>query len=504
MSSRPPIEGDGIRVNYFNFLMRTPGEVAPPLQVSIPDTIVFEHNCPRSWFYYDVENREIRKRAGRDLQAGTILAEFGGHQSPISTIATFTYLNHQVEAHHSSSGASGNAGAEHHHHHGDPNAVPEPTVTVLYLTKAALERLLVSSSNVKLEGLLQKHVMPCETNECIMQAVWGPKVCVVRRRMNRRSLTDRPRLLSEKHCTFDGPDHLSIEVSTAKDTVLEVTELCERMVGHVGRAVRMRPINMMLYFKLDAQRRPRLLWCSSLRLEGHRIPGPISSNFLSPELEGDSAMEGDEDLLGECAEAQGKLEKAIRQQGTSSSPARMRDSAVSAGRSFTIMEDLLQTAAADTSALKLPPQADAILSRMVLQWHEVQEGDAYRKVQQQQATARQMVEDALYAAMSTRQEALEPIDCVIRFPADLASYLGGESAVQELAKSTGLIVTRNGDLMSPAARPSNPSTPPLMIVLSMANEWIDRHFAAKLKVLLEASLAQLQWNAVTALLPTLS
>ncbi|CUG36682.1 Hypothetical protein, putative [Bodo saltans] len=492
MSTRPPIEGDGVRVNFFNFLLRTPGEVAPPLRVSIPDTIVFEHNCPRSWFYYDVENKEIRKRAGRDLQAGTILAEFGtstpgvssgsGASTSITTVATFTYLRHE-------------------------DGSNEPAVTTLYLTKEGLEKLLITTSVVKLEGILQKHFLPIELNECVIQATWGAKLCLIRRRMNHRTITDRPRLLSEKHCTFDGPDHLSIEVSTAKDTVGDITHITERIVEHVARTARMKPVSMMLYFKLDQQRKPRLLWCSSLRFDKHPYTLPPACVFVSPELESPDTT-ADDTALDDMAIAQSKLERRSRP----GSPTHADGGGGS--QSPSLMSTAYHTSSSTATThyngtvgggVILPPEAMLKVERISEQWHTFHDETDIEAnlIQEQRLNAKQIVDDALYAVLAG-SEGGGGGPTAIRLPPELSHLLGGEARLLSLTHSIGLVESGSSDMgPNSTTHVSIATAPPVAVMMTMAQEWLDKHFAHRMASLLDRAATQVQWVALQAVLPLL-
>lgn len=479
-----------MRVNFFNFLLRTPGEVAPPLRVAIPDTIVFEHNCPRSWFYYDVENKEIRKRAGRDLQAGTILAEFGtptvglpsgsGVATSISTVATFTYLRHEDGEH-------------------------DAAVTTLYLTKESLEKLLITTSVVKLEGILQKHFLPIELNECVVQATWGAKLCIIRRRMNHRTITERPRLLSEKHCTFDGPDHLSIEVATAKDTVGDITHITERIVEHVARTARMKPVSMMLYFKLDQQRKPRLLWCSSLRFDKHPYSLPPACVFVCPELEGHDTS-ADDMALNDMDAAQSKLERRSRPASPthgSTAPSMMgtsyHSSALGSGATGGAGNGV-------GGGCVLPPEAVLSIERISEQWHTYHDESDVEAglIQEQRMNAKQIVDDALYAVLEAPDGGAPSGQTAVRLPSELAHLLGGETRLSSLTHCIGLVPAGSADVgPSGTTHVSAPSAPPVAVMMTMAQEWLDRHYAQRMACLLDRAATQVQWVALQAVLPLL-
>jgi hypothetical protein len=470
MTTRHPVEGDGCRVNIFSLLMRMPGE-GHGLRCPIPDTVVFERNCPRSWFFYDNDSKEVRRRAGRDLQATTIIAEFSRTAPGHDVCATLTYVNKAVES-----------------------DTGDPVVSVLYLTPEELSTLLTTSSpSVKQEAVLQKYVTPAEKNECVIQVSWGPRMCVVRRRMNRRQLTDKPKVSAEKHVTFDGPDRYSLEVSTAKDTVNDITLLCGAIVEHLLRSSRLHVASMTLYFKLDAAGRPRLLWCSSIRMDGHWFQGSANIKFLSTQLEGTHGQD-DTDSLVLANKLQERLERAMLAAAPAISPSR-KGSPGSRPQSPPSAVPSLSLERSGDGTPSLPRVMAALASSWFTVTEEVEE--EHRVLREREAAARVLVEDALYAAVSHFQGP-DPGDYVVRLPMELGQCLGDDKAqsatqVAKLMHAIGLQESATGELVIPAAGPGRDCdlVPPVGSMGSIASKWLDQHFAARLQKILNKALPHL-------------
>ena len=71
------LEGEGLLPLFYDHLSKIDRSHEQRLRgVSLPDTVVYEHNFPRAWYGWDRETQEIIKRPGRDLDARTIFAEF--------------------------------------------------------------------------------------------------------------------------------------------------------------------------------------------------------------------------------------------------------------------------------------------------------------------------------------------------------------------------------------------------------------------------------------------
>jgi hypothetical protein len=75
-----PLEGDGI-VNLYFYLWQKNNELKSCPLVQIPQTILFEHNFPRGWYYYDPKQQELKQRTGMDLDTKKIIAEFSVQES---------------------------------------------------------------------------------------------------------------------------------------------------------------------------------------------------------------------------------------------------------------------------------------------------------------------------------------------------------------------------------------------------------------------------------------
>lgn len=140
----------------------------------------------------------------------------------------------------------------------------------------------------------------CCARAATIRAVWSPKVCLMERRVNLRRLYGRRYSLYERAVTYEGteldsstgglrlrshPDPLlyadlcpfSAAAAPVKGTILpaEVQRLCETVVQHVAEVSfqKYQISRMVLYFRVDANDRVWLLYCSSMRLAGGRSGG---------------------------------------------------------------------------------------------------------------------------------------------------------------------------------------------------------------------------------------
>lgn len=102
----------------------------------------------------------------------------------------------------------------------------------------------------------------------MIQAVWSPQVCVVEQRVNRNRLDDSRKSIYERAVTFDGPAQLSdIVEPITRTTQSRVQGACDSIVSHIERMKKgVRVAGLVCHFKIDAQDRLNLLWCSSLRV----------------------------------------------------------------------------------------------------------------------------------------------------------------------------------------------------------------------------------------------
>jgi hypothetical protein len=326
--------------------------------------------------------------------------------------------------------------------------------------------------------------------------------------MNPHELTDKPKISAQKHVTFDGPECCSLEVSTAKDTVNDITLMCGDIVDHLLRTSRLHVDSMTLYFKLDLAGRLRLLWCSSIRMEGHWMQGQVHVRFVSTQLEGDAG--GRSDYFADLSLAnkrQQLLERSMHTQPaaqhrpSSLSPSGRGTPAASAAVSSPVPCHAPDSAAADSSVGALAEAAASLAAAWFTVTDEIEE--EHRALRAKEATARGLVDDAIYAAVSHFQEP-DAVDYGMRLPVELSQCLASDKAaecdsltggpggncVADLMHSIGLAESATGEYVIPVAGPGRDGDliPPVGSMASIASKWLDRHFATKLQKLLSKAL----------------
>eukprot|EP00760_Papus_ankaliazontas_P003918 PhM_4_TR11664/c0_g1_i1/m.64158 len=256
------LEGDGVLTGFYNHLWKRNKDFQS-CKVMIPDTIVYDHNFPRSWFTYDKKQKNIEKRQGRDLDPSSINEAFSKSKDPdVGILASYLYSYE--------------------------DAVTGETITSVEFFN---ERGLLEFVNrkIKREGILQKFVIPKGHNNSVIQAIWSPRVCLVQRRMNVNPIKDK--LLTERDpyscaVTYEGPTHFSEESTCAIRTTAQIEDICLDIVSHFHNTEHKNITRMVVYFKVDHNDKLWLLWCGSLRVADRQtqsqMPVNLSPIFTSP------------------------------------------------------------------------------------------------------------------------------------------------------------------------------------------------------------------------------
>lgn len=109
----------------------------------------------------------------------------------------------------------------------------------------------------------------------MIQVVWGQKVCVFLKRMNKRNVYDKRLDLYERCCTFDGADHYSENVPVKGHLSNFLKIEIQKIVEHIASISYDKFLisRMILFIKEDVKGKIWILWSSSMRIEG-------SVNFL--------------------------------------------------------------------------------------------------------------------------------------------------------------------------------------------------------------------------------
>lgn len=256
-----PMEGDGIVLEFYNFLTkRNPKTMKPCRDIFVPDTVVFERNFPRGWYTTDVKAREVMRKQGRELDASTIESGFK-EDVPDTCPMVATYLNTREEVL-------------------DGRTVTQTTVEVF--NKDTIGAFL--SRKDKQEGILQKFVMPKGYHNSVIKAVWSPRVCMVQRRTNKFSVFDKKRAENDPFSaavTYEGPSYLSEEGTMSGNVAKEVKKLCGHMVQHFYYTEHKFITRMVVYFKADQRSRIWFLWCGSLRVSDRNAASEMPVNLVT-------------------------------------------------------------------------------------------------------------------------------------------------------------------------------------------------------------------------------
>jgi hypothetical protein len=262
------LEGDGVLTGFYNHLWKRNKDFQSCKDVMCPDTIVYDHNFPRSWYTYDKKQKNLEKRQGRELDPNSIFEAFSkSKDADVGILASYLYS------------------------YEDPTSGESVTSVEFFNEKGLLEFV---NRKVKREGILQKFVIPKGIHNSVIQAVWSPRICLVQRRMNVNPIKDK--LITERDpyscaVTYEGPTHFSEESTCAVRTTSQIEAVCLSIVDHFANTEHKNITRMVVYFKVDHQDRLWLLWCGSLRVSDRQQPSQMPVN-LSPIFTSPAQQEG--------------------------------------------------------------------------------------------------------------------------------------------------------------------------------------------------------------------
>lgn len=264
------LEGDGLVTGFYNFLYKRNTKTMKPCKdVFIPDTIVFDHNFPRGWYTSDLKAKEISKKQGKELDAASIAAGFCKPMNPNVMIVASYMCSYEIET---------------------DQGETEMCTQVEFFNEETLKEFVARKT--KREGILQRFMPPKGHRNSVIQAVWSPRVCIVQRRTNVNSISDKVQAEKDPYniaVTYEGPSHFSEEGSCAAHTTVEIKNICSNIVSHFYATEHKYITRMVLYFKVDEKDQVWLLWCGSLRVSDRDAPSQmplnLAPNFTSPTLE---------------------------------------------------------------------------------------------------------------------------------------------------------------------------------------------------------------------------
>eukprot|EP00755_Sulcionema_specki_P015900 Sspe_Gene.60627::Locus_33456_Transcript_1_1_Confidence_1.000_Length_3580::g.60627::m.60627 len=273
LSTGHPVEGDGVNAVFFDQLAKENKGLASA-RVWIASTILFEQGFAKAWYHSEKVTRgegsekrrhvEVKKRVGKECNLEAIKETFLKDVKSDGEICAMFI-----------SSAPGREATE--------------ATAVRFFDRKQLLYFL-NAQVQKPKGLLQKFVKPKGQNNAVVQAVWSPTVLLTEARRNRFSLLDRHVSSFKRAATFEGSSEDCMQVVVAPVVIQQIKAQCANIVEHFASTEHLTIVRMVLYFKVDTSNTLRLLYSSSIRIEGskphHRLDAIHPLN-LAVRLTGD-------------------------------------------------------------------------------------------------------------------------------------------------------------------------------------------------------------------------
>ena len=219
--------------------------------ISIPDTVVWENNIPKGWFYFDAkEGRVVRRKVETQALEGIFLK---GVLDPETVVATVYTIDGTRED-------------------------GTPGIGFDFLnTKAFRDYVfVVNRSRAKGTSILQRFVTPLNSAQNDMiHVVWSQSVVQVSRRQNIHQLSD-VRIPAALRCpTFEGVTHLSRLMHSTARLKQQVQRAAQKLADFFSETdAKFRLVRLSAYYKMDHQSRLQLLYAPSVRIV--RLADPIA------------------------------------------------------------------------------------------------------------------------------------------------------------------------------------------------------------------------------------
>eukprot|EP00759_Apiculatamorpha_spiralis_P045354 PhF_6_TR42155/c0_g1_i1/m.63707 len=245
---RHPLEFDGVVPLYSTLTKKNKSLLTCPL-VRVPDTVVYDHGIPTGWYYSMKKpnngNEYLSRRSARSLDVEYMNQYFSKERGdirgqPVEAVAMFIYVDLVDDV---------------------------PTIFTKFLDSAGVNNLLLKTGQ-KPDGILQKFLPPANETNCVIMAIWSPKICLVRSRRTLTSIIEKTEPLFTRCVTFEGLPHFSEESNCALRTTELVKLHCNAIARHFEEVENVKLARIVLYFKMDDKNDLWLLWCASLRIEG--------------------------------------------------------------------------------------------------------------------------------------------------------------------------------------------------------------------------------------------
>ncbi|CUG01217.1 Hypothetical protein, putative, partial [Bodo saltans] len=267
--------------------------------LSVPHTVVYEHNFPKGLFHAGLDGNLMR-RVGKEIDSKIVFRVFSESDGP----KTKSKLGGAT------AGASRNIGVP-----GTPSRDPTGESDIVavytekgednmysaqYFTDAALRAFLLGSTaeaspassslastsassaatgaaattNPDLvdlrpvaskNGILQKFIYPVGPHNEMIQVLWTPHVCIAEKLRSCMLLGDVTKTPFQRAATIEGPANFNTRAYVSPATAESIRLRCESLVDQLYVVERRLVSCMTLYFKVDEHGNLWLLWCAYLR-----------------------------------------------------------------------------------------------------------------------------------------------------------------------------------------------------------------------------------------------
>jgi hypothetical protein len=232
---------DGISEDLYK-LMWSKDELNFGPQINIPDTIVYKHGQPTSWYFTD-RNGRVKKKNKHNLISAKVEEVFNKHVLGYDVLAYFINVPSDSDKN---------------------NTTP---ITVEYLDRTALNDFLYVRKK-EVNGFLQRFIEPKTTHNEVIRAIWSPKVCLLERAENIHQLHDHRYGLYERCVIYEGPEYYFTS-APLRGPVLsgQIQKLSEEIVSHISEVTfgQKQITRIVLTFKVDSRDKIWLLYSTSIR-----------------------------------------------------------------------------------------------------------------------------------------------------------------------------------------------------------------------------------------------
>lgn len=284
--------------------------------MSVPPTVVYEHNFPKGMFFAGHDGL-LSRRVGKDTDSKTLFHIFtepnapprrraaakrstggGGGGGEGSSSPTHNNNSKAAAAHHSNSSSRlDNIVAVYTEKSPDGDRY-----TATYFTEGTLESFLLGGVHTdesrpssfssgggggsssthnpppSKNGILQKFHEPIGKHNEVIQVLWTPHMCIAEKLRSRVALHDVSKTPFERAATVEAPASSCTRAYVAPEIANKLRQQCETLAEQLYVTERRLIQQMTLYFKVDAFGHLWFLWSPYLRFATHSSSGGGGGN----------------------------------------------------------------------------------------------------------------------------------------------------------------------------------------------------------------------------------